>query len=386
MRITQIEAIVVHVSPRGDWVFVQVHTDAGLVGLGEASHGSNDRQVVLAVQQFEQRLAGHDARQIRRLWSLLHSPLAGRAVQTAASAIEQALWDLLGQSLGVPIHSLLGGATCDTLRLYANINRHVRDRSPEGFARAASAAVSEGFDAIKLAPFDELRTPSHRRTGPRATWRAGVERVEAVRDAIGPDVELMVDCHGRMEPSEALQVGLALAPLDLAWLEEPVPSAIPCQLGQLAARLPMPIASAESCYALEGFAPFLCDRVADILMPDVKHDGGVAETLAIAQAARMRHLLVAPHNPAGPVSTAATAHVAAVMSNLLIVEYAWGEVPWRAALVEPAERIERGHLRLPQGPGLGHRLRDELVQQHLSGAPRDDDSSKVVVATEPRGE
>jgi len=161
VRITQIEAIVVHVSPRGDWVFVQVHTDAGLVGLGEASHGSNDRQVVLAVQQFEQRLAGHDARQIRRLWSLLHSPLAGRAVQTAASAIEQALWDLLGQSLGVPIHSLLGGATCDTLRLYANINRHVRDRSPEGFARAASAAVSEGFDAIKLAPFDELRTPSH---------------------------------------------------------------------------------------------------------------------------------------------------------------------------------------------------------------------------------
>lgn len=386
MQITRLETMAVHVSARGDWVFVQVHTDGGLVGLGEASHGSSDRQVVLAVQQFAQRLHGRDPRQMRQLWPLLHSPQAGRAVQTAASAVEQALWDLLGQSLGAPIHTLLGGAVRDRIRLYANINRHVRERSPEGFARAAAAAVSEGFDAIKLAPFDELRGPDHVRTGPRAAWHAGVERVAAVRAAIGPDVELLVDCHGRMEPSEALQVGRALAPLDLVWLEEPVPHTFHRELQQLTRRLSMPTASAESCYAMEGFAPFLSERLVDILMPDVKHDGGIAETLAIAQAARMRQLLVAPHNPAGPVSTAATAHVAATLPNLLIMEYAWGEVPWRAELIEPAECVEQGHLCLPQGPGLGHRLRADVVSAHLAAQPRDDDASKVVIETKPQAQ
>src|SRR5690606_12846379 len=114
-------------------------------------------------------------------------------------AIEQALWDLLGQQLGVPVHALFGGCLRDRLRLYANINRHVRQRTPAGFAEAARQAVDEGFSAIKLAPFDELNAPDHIRTGPQAAWRAGVERVKAVRAAIGDTVELAVDCHGRMD-------------------------------------------------------------------------------------------------------------------------------------------------------------------------------------------
>src|SRR5690606_12246866 len=205
---------------------------------------------------------------------------AGRVVNTVVSGIEQALWDIVGQELGVPVHRLFGGALHNRIRLYANINRHVRERTPGGFARAAAQSVDEGFTAIKLAPFDELRGPyhvrtgpkaawragaarvdavrasnrdtaeragdshgrmamsdelrgpDHVRTGPKAAWRAGVARVEAVRAAIGDEVELVVDCHGRMDMSEALVVADALADCNLFWYEEPVPDS---QIDDLAA-------------------------------------------------------------------------------------------------------------------------------------------------------
>lgn len=366
LKITRIEPIIINVNHRGDWVFVQVQTDAGLVGLGEASHSGNDRLLLAILQQFDEQLAGQDPCQIQAIWNRLHRLHAGRVAQTALSGLEQALWDLLGQRLGVPIYTLLGGKLRDRLRLYANINRHVTNRSPEGFAQAARQAVEAGFTAIKLAPFDELRQPDHIRTGPKAAWRPGVARVKAVRAAIGEEIELAVDCHQRMELSEALLVAEALADCNLFWYEEPVSHTQPAQLARLTAMVPMPTASAESCYALEGFRPFLTERVVDVIMPDVKHDGGIMETRRIADAARLNEILVSPHNPSGPVATAASAQVAGTMANFLILEYAWGEVDWRAKLLEPAERIEEGYLVLPEGPGLGHRLNKAVVEAHLS--------------------
>jgi galactonate dehydratase len=259
---------------------------------------------------------------------------------------------------------LLGGKLRDRLRLYANINRHVTDRSPAGFAQAARQAVEQGFGAIKLAPFDELRAPDHIRTGPQAAWRPGVERVKAVRAAIGEEVELAVDCHQRMEVSEALVVAEALAEYNLFWYEEPVADIFPEKLAEITAAAPMPTASGERVYALEGFRPFLTERIVDVIMPDVKHDGGLLETKRIADAARLNQILVAPHNPTGPVATAASSQVMCTVTNFLILEYAWGEVDWRAELLEPAERIEDGYLLLPEGPGLGHRLNPAVVKTH----------------------
>ena len=180
----------------------------------------------------------------------------GRIVHTALSAIEQALWDILGQNLGVPVHVLLGGAMRDRLRLYANINRHVRDRSPDGFAAAAKQAVADGYTAIKIAPFDELNDPNHVRTGPKAASLPGIERVRAVRAAIGDEVELAIDCHSRMEVSEAIQVGKALASCNLFWYEEPVSYTQPGRPARGQARqcrrpLPRPKASTASA----AFAP-----------------------------------------------------------------------------------------------------------------------------------
>ena len=378
-RITEIEAIVVHVNHRGDWVFVQVHTDIGITGLGEASHSLNDALLLSVVDLFRQRLIGQSPFEIARIWHELARLDGGRVVHTALSAIEQALWDILGQRLEAPIHALFGGALRNRIRLYANINRHVTDRSPQGFARAARQAVCEGFTAVKIAPFDELRQPDHVRTGSGAAWHRGIERVEAVRAAIGECVELAVDCHGRMEASEAIQVGRALAHLDLLWYEEPVPHRFTEELARVARAVPMPTASAESVFALEGFRPFLARPVVDVIMPDVKHAGGLLETRQIASAARMRQVLVAPHNPSGPVATVASGHVVSTLNNLLILEYAWGEVSWRADLLSPPEPIHEGYLVLADGPGLGHRLNPDIVAEHRATQVSTADSSKVVI-------
>ena len=378
MKITKIEPLILEVNHRGDWVFVLIHTDAGITGLGEASHSSNDALLVAMVEQFSVQLAGEDPREISSIWARIAKQQVGRVGNTAVSAIEQALWDILGQHLGVPIHTLFGGAVHKRLRLYANINRHMKDRSPASFATAAKQAVDEGFTAIKLAPFDELVSPHRIRTGPNAASRPGIERVKAVRAAIGDQVELAVDCHSRMETSEAIRVGHELAACNLFWYEEPVPEAFPDELAKVAAAVPMPVAAAESVYCMEGFRPFLTERVVDVIMPDVKHNGGLMETKRIAGAARMHNVLVAPHQPAGPVATAATAQVVSTDANFYVLEHAWGEVSWRANLLQPAERIEDGHLILAAESGIGHRLNPEIVAQYRKSIASVRDSSKAL--------
>lgn len=378
MKITDIEPVVVHVNNRGDWIFLLVHTDEGITGIGEASHSSNDALLIATVYVFKQQLIGQSPLEIEAIWHKLARFNGGRVSYTALSGIEQALWDIMGQHLGAPIHTLFGGAVRDKVRLYANINRHVNNRTPEGFAEAAKQAVAEGFTAIKLAPFDELRERDHIRTGPNATWRAGVARVEAVRKAIGDEVELAVDCHSRMEESEAIIVGQAMADLNLFWYEEPVHHRFPDKLARVTAAVPMPTASAESVFGIEGFRPFLTDRVVDVIMPDVKHDGGLLETKNIASAARMNNILVAPHNPSGPIANVASGHVSSTMNNFYILEYAWGEVDWRADLILPAEPIVDGHLLISNEPGLGYRLNPDMLARHQIKAASTADSTKAL--------
>ena len=377
MQITDIEPVVVHVNQRGDWLFVLVHTDAGLTGLGEASHSGNDALCIAALEVFKRQLVGQSPLAINLRVQAMRRMDGGRIAHTALSAVEQALWDILGQHLGAPICQLLGGAVRDRVRLYANINRHVRERTPEGFARAATQAVAQGFTAIKLAPFDELRARDHVRTGPDAAWRRGVDRGRAVREAIGDGVELAVDCHGRMEASEARLAAQALADCNLFWYEEPVHHHHVDDLAAITQWAPMPTASAEVVFGMEGFRPFLTRRVVDVLMPDVKHDGGLLETRHIGEAARLQDLLVAPHNPSGPVASVASAHVCAVLPNFYILEYAWGEVAWRADLLTPAEPVVDGHLLVSHAPGLGYRLNADVVAAHRVDRPSAADSSRV---------
>lgn len=201
--------------------------------------------------------------------------------------------------------------------------------------------------------------------------------MRAVREAVGDEIDLAIDCHGRMEASEAIVVGRELADVDLLWYEEPVRHTFPDQLALISRSVPMPTASAESVFAVEGFRPFLLERVVDVLMPDVKHCGGISELQAIAQAARLKQLLVAPHNPSGPVATVATAHAVCTIPNFMILEYAWGEVDWRAELISPAEPIQDGYLTLSDAPGLGYTLNWDLVEARRRAKPTTRDSTKV---------
>jgi galactonate dehydratase len=379
MRIDRIEPAIVHVNHRGDWVFVLVHTDSGITGLGEASHSGNDALLIETLDLFAEQLRGRSAHEIQSIWQQLCRFDGGRVSHTALSGIEQALWDIVGQELDAPIHTLFGSSVRDQIRLYANINRHVTDRTPEGFARAALEAVEQGFGAIKIAPFDELRSRDHVRTGPAAAWQMGVARVKAVRSAIGPKTELAVDCHRRMDPSEAVIVAEALAEYNLMWYEEPVAHRFEKELARITRSVPMPTASAESVFALEGFRPFLTEHIVDVLMPDVKHAGGLMETMNIANAARMSNCLIAPHNPSGPVATVATGHIVSTMSNFAILEYAWGEVDWRADLIIPPEPVRDGYLRISDKPGLGYRLDPEVLKRHRRTTPSATDSTKVVI-------
>jgi galactonate dehydratase len=364
VKISDIDSVVVNVNHRGDWIFVLVHTDEGLTGLGEVSHGGNDALVLAVLDRFKAELIGNNPLDINRIWLRLAGTDGGRITHTALSGIETALWDIVGQLAALPIHALFGGAARKRIRLYANINRHLRNRSPEKFAEAASQAVGEGFTAVKIAPFDELRDPDHVRTGGSAAWLKGIERVEAVRAAIGGTVELAVDCHGSMDMAEAITVGRALAPFDLLWYEEPVSSGHPGQLATITRQVPMATASGEMLFGLEEFRPFLSERIVDVLMPDVKHCGGLKELCNIAAAARIHRLAIAPHNPSGPVATAASGQVAAALSNFFILEHAWGEVPWRKELLDPTERIENGFLVIEERPGLGCRLEPEVAEAH----------------------
>jgi galactonate dehydratase len=163
------------------------------------------------------------------------------------------------------------------------------------------------------------------------------------------------------------------------WFEEPVPRHFPDELARVSQALPMPTASAEQVFGMVGFRPFLTRPVVDVVMPDVKHAGGLRAVADIAAAAKMRQVLVAPHNPSGPVATVATGHVVSTLENLLILEYAWGEVGWRVELLSPPEPVQAGYLAVSHGPGLGHSLDPALVAEHRRARPSSGDSTRVVV-------
>ncbi len=367
MKIVDIKPIRIKVSQRGDWVLVLVETDEGITGVGEASHSGSDNLIMVELNRLSEKLNGFNPLNIEILLKRLKTRrmVRSRMRQIALSAIEQALWDIMGKHLNVPAHTLLGGALRKKIRLYANINRSITDRTSAGFAETACRAVDDGFTAIKIAPFDEMTDINHIRTGTQAAWRPGVDRVRKTRKAIGDDIELAVDCHGRMDASEAVIVAESIADCNLLWLEEPVPRDFSDALKTVASKVAMPVADGEYLFGVEGFRSLLTDKVVDIIMPDVKWNGGLLETKLIAGAARLNQTLVAPHNPASPVSTAASAQVASTLSNFLILEYAWGEVQWRTDLLDPPEEIEDGYLIVSDRPGLGHRLNEAILKDHL---------------------
>jgi galactonate dehydratase len=375
LRVTGFELLPVRATERTLWLIVRVRTDAGLTGLGEASDAfgfANTTKQDAARMESELRsffglIDGKSSFEIGvyRQHGDRMAATGGLMAATAYSAIEQALWDLAGKSLDVPAHALLGGRVRDTLPVYANVNRATKPRTPAGFAAAAKAAVQGGFRAVKAAPFDGFPKPG----SPAATIEAAVENgiasVAAMRAAIGPDVELMIDCHSFFDVPLAERVARRLEPHRLAWYEEPVPPERIDDTLEIRRRIKQPMAGGEILYGVAGFAPLSRNKAVDVIMPDVKHCGGLLELTRIAAVAESDGVTVAPHNPSGPVATAASIQVCAVLRNFRLLEFQWGETEWRQDLLNPPERFENGAIHVPDRPGFGIELNENVVRAHL---------------------
>ncbi len=305
LKISGLEVIRVRVSPRGNWTFVRLQTGGSLSGLGEASHGAgftrasdrDDARMRSAIEALFPLVEGRlpfDVEAFRQAaWDRVRRD--GLLHVTAFSAIEQAMWDLAGKALGVPVYNLLGGKLRDTIPVYANINRAVRERSPEDFARRAAEAAAEGFTAIKAAPFDDFPPLDSERPGtcePGELDRLealGLRRIEAIRRAIGPRIKLMIDCHSRFESERAIRIARELEPLDLAWYEEPVDPERIEETKSIHDAISQRLAGGEILFGAGGFEPLCRTRAVDIIMPDVKHCGGILEGKKIAALAAVNN-------------------------------------------------------------------------------------------------
>ncbi|MGY4801183.1 mandelate racemase/muconate lactonizing enzyme family protein [Teichococcus aerofrigidensis] len=376
MRITAAEMLGVRVTPRTNWCFLLIRTDAGLTGLGECTLSGEEAGLAAEAARLGARVAGEDPLLRNRLCPAPPHAPGGLVAQTVHSAFEAALWDIAGQAQGAPVHRLLGGALRDRITLYANINRGASPRTPEGFAAAARRAVAEGFLAVKLAPFEPLiwLDAGGEARAQRAAYAEGLARIAAVRAAVGPDVEVMVDAHWRFSPGGAAALLRDVAPFGLFWLECPVAEANLPEIRRLrgmANERGMRLAGAETLSGLGAYRRMIEAGCYDVLMPDIKHAGGHEEIRRIAALAETAGIEVAPHNPTGPVCHAHSLHLCAVLPNLLWLEVQYGETERFFSLVEggAALAFRQGAAAAPDQPGLGVAL-DEAAARASPWQPQ----------------
>lgn len=371
-HIARIERKTLQVSPKSCWIFLSVICSDGHVGHGEATMEGHETAVIAALDRLVTILPGSPAapaqcRPLNFLSAIGHTSHA----YTALSALDQALWDAEGHRAGLGVSALLSDSP-RPVRLYANVNRGIATRSPEGFAKAASLALADGYSMIKIAPFDGLDWRQGREDDTTALYESGLDRIAAVRDALGGKAALAVDCHWRFDNDSATQLITDLRAMDLYWLECPLPEppdAVPDlrRLRGLCAAAGTRLAGLENANGLDAARPFIEGGAYDIIMPDVKYAGGISECLRIARAADLCDVLCSPHNPTGPICHAASLHLAAALANCPVLEHQFRETPLFDTIVDDRfAGLTQGHTTPPPGPGFGvplHLERAEAAQR-----------------------
>ena len=361
-RVSRVETLSLGTAWR-DFSFVRVHTDEGLVGIGEITHPFRTKEVCQLTEALAGRhLLGADPFDTEANWRALYQGdflRGGDIGGIALSGLDQALTDIQARFLGVPAYRLVGGAYRDRVRVYAN-GWYTGDRTPDGFADRARGVVAAGYTALKLDPFGagdgELSRPERRRA---------IDLVAAVRDAVGPDVEVFVEGHARLTLDEAVRVAHELEPLDVGWFEEPLPWTQIALYAEVRRRTSVPIAGGEHFHSRYEFAPLFASGAVGIVQPDLCMAGGFTEVRKIAAMAEVHSMLVAPHNSNSPLCTTATAHLAFGLPNLKILETFDGMLELHVfEALRGTLPVVDGHLPLPTGPGLGVDLVDEVFAEH----------------------
>jgi len=358
LKIINIETIPVFGGGR-DWVFVRVHTDEGLIGTGEGTLEGRARTMVAAVNELNDYLIGEDPHRIEHLWQIMYRHAfyrGGPVMNSAISGVEQALWDILGQALNQPVHQLLGGRVRDKIRVYAN---GPRGTTPEEIAESALALKERGFTAMKLVPFGPTKPVDG-----MGVIRNAAAIMQAVRDAVGPDVDLMVDAHGRLSPTMAIQIGQVIKQYGILFFEEPCLPENANAMATVARECGIPVATGERLFTKWGFRDILENGAAALLQPDLAHCGGIMEGRKIAAMAEVYYAGFAPHNPLSPVNMRASLHLDAVVPNFIMQEWVADDPPWRDEILQHPVVIKDGWAEIPMEPGLGTALNLDVCAAH----------------------
>lgn len=360
MKITGIHTFLVGAGGR-NWIFVKVETDQGIHGIGEAYSCGPDEATVAVIRDFKSWLVGQDPRNIEHLWNMMVAFTrfpGGLVVNAAISGIEHALWDIAGKAAGLPVYMLLGGKVREKIRVYQSIGGD----SPQQAAESASNLVAKyGYTALKMNP---QGSGDNQRPYNSSTRSAG-ERVRAVREAVGPDVDIGCDIHARFfEMRRALALARAIEPYHPMWLEEPIRPENEEAMQKLAEHVNLPLASGECNYMRHEFRKILALQALDIIQPDICLCGGLWEMKKIASMAEAHYVMVAPHNPMGPVATAVNVHFAASTPNFFVLEYHPDDESPRKDVVKEPLMVKNGYIPLPNKPGLGIELNEEAFRHY----------------------
>ncbi len=364
MRITAMRCFLVTDAGRVG-VYVKIETNAGIHGVGEATIASSPRAIAGLLADLEPWVVGQDPTRIEFLWQRCYRRLffrGGPITGSALSGIDQALWDLGGKALGVPVHRLLGGLARDRLRYYV----HLGGDTPERAAESAVRAAAQGVTAVRFSPVqatDREGTHDHRAAVDRT-----VAYTRAIREAVGPDVDLLVECHGRFDPPWAVEVARRVEQYRPFFVEDPVRHEHRDAMAHVRAHAAVPFAMGERAHDKWEMRELIEREYADYLRPDVCNCGGITELRKIAAHAEAHHINLVPHNVAGPIGTAAGVHLAFACQNVAMIE-----APWvgrdAAATAGPYPRVEGGYILPPDAPGLGVDL-DEAACVAAPFAPR----------------
>ena len=364
MKVKSVRTFLVDPGAHKRWLFVKLETDGGLHGWGECyTQLDRDRAIEAHVQELGRYLIDRSPFDIKHFTYVAYTDFATKRgamdLYCAISGLEQALWDLVGKATGQPVYNLLGGAFRTRLRVYAN--GWASGRDPDRVAEQALATVKQGFTALKFDPFP----------GP---WRAyidgrdealAVENVKAVRDAVGPGVDILVEVHRRLAPLHAIRIARRMEPYAPFWYEEPVSARDLGGLAEVKRAITLPVVTGEELYTKTEFHEVIQRRAADILNPDVCNCGGILELREIAAMAEPHHIAMAPHNyNSTTLGLAATLHAAAGMPNFLITEYFVNFEDLGRAIARTPLRVEESYITLPTAPGLGVDLNEDEVARH----------------------
>ena len=361
----KISDLSIHVlgTPWRDLTYVVVRTDDGLTGVGETRMLSHTKALEgYLAEAATNHVLGSDPFDIESLVQRMKHGDYGRSgeiVMSGIACVEMACWDIVGKALDQPVWRLLGGKVRDRVRAYAN-GWYTVERSADEFHAAASRVVERGYTALKLDPFG----PGRWELDHAETVRS-LSLIEAVRDAVGPTVDILVEMHGRFAPHEALRIAKLVEAFDPAWIEEPVPPANLKSLAKVARHTHLPIATGERIHDRIEFRELFESQAVDIIQPDIGHIGGILETRKLAATAEAHDVLIAPHNVAGQVLTAANLHLAACTPNFKIQEYFNDFADEHVKQAAPGlPEVIDGHFELPTAPGLGVELDLDFIAEH----------------------